>query len=426
MRTYRLSVVSIAVKKTANDTGAVTTVHGTGFIIDHEGHVITSHSLFSKSVKDSDPDIIEISGSIGSQKATKEEMTFLTSSPVGDVAVLRFSDTSKDRKPISVGDPWSVRNGQSFCFMGFPLDIEFLTKQGIVTGRARNDWWYSDMPYNDGTGGAPVFDSRDGGLIGIVGVSRESEIDARGFGYIVPINLAYVSLQEFANIEIKRQAAQTLASGLQNLDATSTQVTAPTAELRDRGSSLLKMMWQNTNIPVCWENPSAQFQREMSLVRKEVAATWEKESLLRFSGWQRCAGENRGLRIKIEDSVPHTKVLGRKLDGVPNGLVLNFTFANWSSSCQSTRDYCIKAIAGHMFGHAIGLGHTQNRPDAPKDCQQLAQGETVDILLTPYDPDSIMNYCNTKFYNNGNLSKLDIEALHILYGAPRKGESDRP
>jgi hypothetical protein len=38
--------------------------------------------------------------------------------------------------------------------------------------------------------------------------------------------------------------------------------------------------------------------------------------------------------------------------------------------------------------------------------------------LTPYDPESIMNYCNPKFYNDGNLSELDVLAVRQLYGAP--------
>jgi S1-C subfamily serine protease len=433
---YRPSVVSIEVKTTDANTGAVTPHRGTGFIIDEEGHVLTSNSLFSKNGVQ-----LSISGGIQSQYATKEQMEFLTSSELGDVAVIRFTDTSQKRIPIDVGDPWSVQNGDPVCSMGFPLNVEFLMKPGTVTGKgASKGWWYSDIAYNDGTGGAPVFDPRKGQLIGIVGVTSGSEAGARGVGYIVPINLAYGFLHDFANIEIKRDVAQTLASGLQGLQPsvgvpTGTQVQSGASvlsgdELRDRGRSILASIWPTAQIPVCWENPSPALQREMSVVEQEVADTWEKESRLRFTGWKECARENRGLRIQINDEAPHTGGIGRNLDGLENGIVLDLTFKNFYQECQKTLDYCIRAYAGHEFGHAIGLGHTHTRPDAPPECKQKIAGSgnspqtpEVSWQLTPYDPDSIMNFCNPKFYNDGKLSALDVETVRMLYGAPENVES---
>jgi hypothetical protein len=188
--------------------------------------------------------------------------------------------------------------------------------------------------------------------------------------------------------------------------------------LREHAYAWSASVWMTPQIYVCWENPSTQFQNEMNMVRQEVAQTWEQGSQLKFTGWQKCAPVNKGIRIQIDDSGPHTKGLGRQIDGIPNGMVLNFTFANWSASCQATRDYCIKAIAGHEFGHAIGFAHEQNRPDAPGECRKQSQGGPGDKLLTPYDEHSIMNYCNAEWNNDGKLSALDIDAVRQLYGAP--------
>jgi hypothetical protein len=38
-------------------------------------------------------------------------------------------------------------------------------------------------------------------------------------------------------------------------------------------------------------------------------------------------------------------------------------------------------------------------------------------MLTPYDPHSVMNYCNQKYNNDGQLSDLDVKALQQIYGA---------
>lgn len=182
--------------------------------------------------------------------------------------------------------------------------------------------------------------------------------------------------------------------------------------------------WPKPNIYVCWENPSPTYQSEMALVRKAVASTWEAASALRFTGWQKCADNNKGIRILIEDSGPHTKGLGVRLDGKRDGMVLNFTFNNWSPTCKTMRDYCIDTIAVHEFGHAIGFAHEQNRADAPGECQQLRQGSDGTVMLTPYDPESVMNYCNPTYNNDGKLSKYDDEAVKAVYG--EAVEASRP
>lgn len=176
--------------------------------------------------------------------------------------------------------------------------------------------------------------------------------------------------------------------------------------------------WTTLTIPVCWENPSAEHTESMEWTRDAVAKTWGRVSALKFTGWAKCAGINKGIRIQIADTGPHVKSLGKFLDQLKNGMVLNFTFGNWSQSCQSNREQCIRAIAVHEFGHAIGLTHEQNRADAPGECRLLAQGTDPDVALTPYDPTSVMNYCNKNWNNDGFLSILDVSAVQTLYGMP--------
>jgi hypothetical protein len=178
--------------------------------------------------------------------------------------------------------------------------------------------------------------------------------------------------------------------------------------------------WPTSQIFVCWENPDPALGQLMEYTKDAVQKTWERHSALKFVGWQKCAPINAGIHIKIEDVGPHVKTLGHFLDKMNSGMVLNFTFKNWSTGCQQAIEDCVRAIAVHEFGHAIGFAHEQNRPDAPGECRALRQGTDPDKVLTAYDKDSVMNYCNKKWNNDGMLSKLDIEAVQTLYGKPQQ------
>ena len=200
------------------------------------------------------------------------------------------------------------------------------------------------------------------------------------------------------------------------------QVTNAQAKaITDRAFPLIISKWPFNSVAVCWEDPSNADVTERGWVREAVERSWQAHSGFRFTGWQTCQQNNKGIRIQIQDVGPYAVNLGKFVNGVPNGMVLNFTFRNWSPSCATSevqRERCIRSIAVHEFGHAIGFAHEQNRPDTPGECDKPAQGSDGDKLLTPWDKDSVMNYCNSKYNNEGVLSKFDIIAVQFIYGMP--------
>ena len=69
-------------------------------------------------------------------------------------------------------------------------------------------------------------------------------------------------------------------------------------------------------IAVCWENPTEADADQRQMFRGAVRGSWERYSAVRFVGWDQCDERSDGVRIRIEDGMPHAKAVGYRVAGL--------------------------------------------------------------------------------------------------------------
>ena len=175
---------------------------GSGFIIDHEGRILTNNHVVR--------DASDITVTLNDKRSFKAKV--VGADPETDVAVIKIE--GEDLPSLPLGDSDKLRVGDWAIAMGNPLgELRGSVTVGIISAQGRSnlniwggtpsyqDFIQTDASINFGNSGGPLCNIRGEAI----GINTAINPSGQGIGFAIPINLAkHVAEQLVAHGEVKR------------------------------------------------------------------------------------------------------------------------------------------------------------------------------------------------------------------------------
>ena len=162
---------------------------GTGFIIDHEGYILTNNHVVKGA------DIIKVT----LQNEKEYEARLVGSDPKTDVALIKIVKKNGEHISfpfISMGNSEKVEVGEWVVAIGNPFGLSHTVTTGVVSAKGRNigsgpydEFIQTDASINPGNSGGPLL-NMDGDVIGINTAIFSGSGGNVGIGFALPINMA--------------------------------------------------------------------------------------------------------------------------------------------------------------------------------------------------------------------------------------------
>jgi serine protease Do len=163
---------------------------GSGFIISHDGYILTNHHV----VKDADEIVVKLTD-------RRELVAKLIGSDARtDIAVLKVQ--ASNLPVVNIGSPKDLKVGEWVLAIGSPFGFDQSVTAGIVSAKGRSlpggnyvPFIQTDVAINPGNSGGPLF-NMDGKVVGI-----NSQIYSRtggfmGLSFAIPMDVAMNVVQQ--------------------------------------------------------------------------------------------------------------------------------------------------------------------------------------------------------------------------------------
>jgi len=195
------------------------TATGSGFIIDHEGHILTNAHVVDGASK------IEVT--LGrSDTSSPVPATVVGKDPSTDVALLKVDAPSDQLHPLALGNSSDAQVGSPVVAIGNPFGLDRTVTAGIVSALQReikapngftiDNVIQTDAAINPGNSGGPLIDA-NGQVLGITSQIESPNGGGNvGIGFAVPID----TVRQVANQLLQSGTVQHAYLGISGTDLT--------------------------------------------------------------------------------------------------------------------------------------------------------------------------------------------------------------
>lgn len=189
---------------------------GTGFVLDHQGHILTNNHVVEPAATGGEISVTFSGGQTAKARVVGRDGGY-------DLAVVQVEGVTGLR-PLPLGNSDAVRVGDPVVAIGAPFDLANTVTSGIISAKQRPitaggqkgdgsdvsyvDALQTDAPINPGNSGGPLVDTR-ARVIGINSAIRAADNGSGleggaqggsiGLGFAIPINQAKRVAEELIN-----------------------------------------------------------------------------------------------------------------------------------------------------------------------------------------------------------------------------------
>lgn len=181
-------------------------MHGSGFFIDLDGHILTCAHVIEHSIK-----IYITLPDVGKQKIEVELLSVCFDKDIALLKVVNY----KNKYFCKLGDSDKIKQGDTVIAVGYPLSqATFKITEGIISGRT-NRYIQTDAPINSGNSGGALINKN----LEVIGINTSKITGADGIGFALPIQEYNIIKKELFSGKKILYEPQALFKGMNSDDA---------------------------------------------------------------------------------------------------------------------------------------------------------------------------------------------------------------